>query len=278
MQRQVTDQPRLARQDTVVPDEWTGPALRNQAGDLVLALRGPPGTRYTIGRKDEKNLRVSDEHTRVSGDHATMSCRAGQGWVFQDSGSSMGSTINGRLAMPGMEVTLYDGDVIALGQGNDNTTYSACSYTVSNLGRSRPEPVAPVGMDTAAKKYGDRIVACLRNNLAVAERSLDEEDVEGVWKAAGNVMSSVKRLGETYAHDTSKRVRDINQAAEHRHRQKQRHDNHDPAVGKAVARQRRDNKHRSGVRGTKNRGKGGGGGTRVIITGISKGRPGGAGR
>ncbi len=88
--------------------------------------------------------------------------------------------------------------------------------------------------------------------------------MDGVWKAAGTVVTSVKRLGEVYANNHSRKLWDFNQATEHRLRQQQRHDHHNPDVGMAVARKRRDNK---------NRGKGGG--TKVVITGVNKGRPGG---
>jgi hypothetical protein len=267
MDRQNTMRP-LARQDTVAPLQWDGASLHHLDGSgLAFALRGGVGTKYTLGRRKGADLRIADDCTRVSGVHASVSCEEGKGWCVQDSGSSMGTTLNGKLLLPGTLTPLYNSDVLALGQGNDNTTYSSCSYVMCNAGRDRQvteaQHVPPASLHTAEKKYGDSVLACLQNGVKDTQAAIDRHDPDGIWKAAGTVISSIKRLSEVLATGIAKSRRDITRSTLKNLRRKKRHDNHNVSVGTAHARHRRDRSNRGG-KGKAHTG------VRFYVTGISK--------
>ncbi|WP_426573061.1 FhaA domain-containing protein [Aquihabitans sp. McL0605] len=66
----------------------------------------------TIGRSTDSTIVVDD--TRVSRAHATIG-RGRSAWTITDSGSSNGTTLNGRLLTPNSAQTLAAGDVIGVG-------------------------------------------------------------------------------------------------------------------------------------------------------------------
>ena len=64
-----------------------------------------------------------------------------------------------------------------------------------NAGRDRQimeaQHVPPACLHTAEKKYGDSVLACLQNGVKDTQAAVDRHDADGIWKAAGTVISSI---------------------------------------------------------------------------------------
>ena len=110
-------------ESTQPPPAPRGPRL-TQDGVDVLRLIGDDGDVLTLGRTKTKrsekdgappDLAVPAASTRVSGLHAELRFKRG-GWFIVDMNSSLGTTVNGVVVVPG-GTQLFDGDIIGLGEG-----------------------------------------------------------------------------------------------------------------------------------------------------------------
>lgn len=85
-----------------------GALIRTDTGARI----GLTGHEITIGRAAERTIVIDD--TRVSRSHATM-VPGRNGWTITDTGSSNGTTVNGRLLTPNVPQPLAAGDTIGIG-------------------------------------------------------------------------------------------------------------------------------------------------------------------
>jgi hypothetical protein len=101
-----------------VPEPWLrGPGLPGEPGEpgVPAPLVFPPGsgTRFTIGRTQECDLRIAD--MSVSRLHALLT-RAEDGWLLSDLGSHNGTRVNGWLVREAVPVRA--GDLVQFGSAS----------------------------------------------------------------------------------------------------------------------------------------------------------------
>lgn len=82
--------------------------VRTDTGERIALA----GRAITIGRAAERTIVIDD--TRVSRAHATVA-PGRNGWAITDTGSSNGTTVNGRLLTPNVPQPLSPGDAIGIG-------------------------------------------------------------------------------------------------------------------------------------------------------------------
>ena len=190
-----------------------------------------------------------------------------------------GTKVNNKVLPPQAPEALRDGDLLQFGICSDSGGSEAMVFRVEGVGKARNDvgprstesgsteysdwsPCRP--LPASARKYTARVVACLREGLAAAQRTGELHNVDALKVAAGKVVTGLKQIGEVYGKEQGRRSRDIERGTVKVQRRKQRHDEHDPVVGTSVARKRRSKAKQQKKVPPKDHG------VHFTITGISK--------
>jgi len=117
----------------------------------VLELRkdsSGPGDQISVGRAEENDIVIHDE--TVSANHAVFMTEAHTGrLLLQDFESTNGTTINGKLLVPGRALELRDGDELSFG----DTVF--VFYTPAGLFDELKRMLAPVESVPKPRPKGD---------------------------------------------------------------------------------------------------------------------------
>jgi len=274
-------------ESTQPPPAPRGPRL-TQDGVDVLRLIGDDGDVLTLGRTKTKrsekdgappDLAVPAASTRVSGLHAELRFKRG-GWFIVDMNSSLGTTVNGVVVVPG-GTQLFDGDIIGLGEGivaEDelvDVEGEPERFVVKGLGGATRAAAAAAAateelFNSDERSYAKRVIKAMEMGLERANAGYSAGSFEQVWRAAGSVYVGVERAGEDFKRRVETDERDRRVKEQHSQRRVARFENFDDGRGRAHAARRMDDKkqHKSGGGGParggvgkrSRRGRGGGGG------------------
>lgn len=123
-----------------MPDAQSPPVLAPRVQSL-------DGETFLIGRRSvRRNISPEialDHDDGVSHRHAQLTRTADGAFSLSDLGSSNGTTLNGKEILPGVAVTLKDGDLIALGRWTCLTLRRAEQDAQPTLSPSNDSPPAP---------------------------------------------------------------------------------------------------------------------------------------
>jgi len=276
-------------ESTQPPPAPRGPRL-TQDGVDVLRLIGDDGDVLTLGRTKTKrsekdgappDLAVPAASTRVSGLHAELRFKRG-GWFIVDMNSSLGTTVNGVVVVPG-GTQLFDGDIIGLGEGivaEDelvDVEGEPERFVVKGLGGATRAAAAAAAateelFNSDERSYAKRVIKAMEMGLERANAGYSAGSFEQVWRAAGSVYVGVERAGEDFKRRVETDERDRRVKEQHSQRRVARFENFDNGRGRAHTARRRDDKKqhksggggpaRGGVSKRSRHGRGGGGGGR----------------
>ena len=274
-------------ESTQPPPAPRGPRL-TQDGVDVLRLIGDVGDVLTLGRTKTKrsekdgappDLAVPAASTRVSGLHAELRFKRG-GWFIVDMNSSLGTTVNGVVVVPG-GTQLFDGDIIGLGEGivaEDelvDVEGEPERFVVKGLGGATRAAAAAAAateelFNSDERSYAKRVIKAMEMGLERANAGYSAGSFEQVWRAAGSVYVGVERAGEDFKRRVETDERDRRVKEQHSQRRVARFENFDDGRGRAHTARRRDDKKqhksggggpaRGGVSKRSRHGRGGGGG------------------